>query len=234
MKRTVLPLLICCILVVVAVCPSYAVDPSLKSIYTKVEQILQLVTSNQTQVSSIQTQLTSIQTQIGALSTDVDGLSTQIDALSDKFDLGLTVTPKSYYLTKDIVPANQAITACATGFHMASFFEIMDPTMLQYVQDTNISFHRDASGDQGSGPPSDFSGWVRTGNATDEGMNFDIAGSTNCNSWTSIESGYNGTNVRLAEGWKNEPTNDEFIPSWWISLSTPCDNANIRVWCVQD
>src|SRR5207245_10636606 len=56
---------------------------------------------------------------------------------------------RRFYLTNESFQGNQAITACASGYHMASRFEILDVSVLQY--DTGKGLTTD---DSGAGPPS--------------------------------------------------------------------------------
>jgi hypothetical protein len=82
---------------------------------------------------------------------------------------------REYYLTTAPVVANQALSACAAGFHMASLWEIQDPSNLDY----NIVLGYALNADQGHGPPTFdgigvISGWVRTGGASSTtGMRLD-------------------------------------------------------------
>ena len=70
--------------------------------------------------------------------------------------------PKMYYLTNNYFYGGDAITACDSGFHMASISEIQDPSNLQYA--TRSTTAHDALVDgEGFEPPSDHKGWVRTG-----------------------------------------------------------------------
>jgi hypothetical protein len=63
-----------------------------------------------------------------------------------------------YYLTKSTFTGNQALTACAPGYHFASFAEISNPSDVAY----NKTLGRNVA-DSGSGPPSLAYGWIRTG-----------------------------------------------------------------------
>jgi hypothetical protein len=65
---------------------------------------------------------------------------------------------RKFYLTKTEFTGSQPLTACAKKFHMASMWEIFDVSTLRY--DTENGFTLD---DSGSGPPTNFFGWVRTG-----------------------------------------------------------------------
>jgi hypothetical protein len=65
--------------------------------------------------------------------------------------------PRKFYLTQDGYDGSQALSACAQGYHMASLWEILDPSNLSY--DTSLGA---TVADSGSGPPNG-SGWIRTG-----------------------------------------------------------------------
>jgi hypothetical protein len=56
--------------------------------------------------------------------------------------------PGNFYLTKTTHNGGQALTACAAGYHMASIWEIHDPSSLRYS--TVYGFTED---DSGLGPP---------------------------------------------------------------------------------
>ena len=84
---------------------------------------------------------------------------------------------RTFYLTKDFHDGSQALTACAPGFHMASLWEIFDPSNLRY--DATLGFTRD---DSGSGPPQGSFGWIRTGTGA---TTSNFAGVGNCNAWQS-------------------------------------------------
>ncbi len=127
-----------------------------------------------------------------------------------------------YYLTPTLHKANEALTACAAGYHMASLGEIHDTSNLRY--DTALGFTR---GDSGSGPPSGTAGWIRTGWDADES---DLPGSSNCNSWTSDSPFGEGTVVALPRIWR---LTDGPVISPWLSSGELCSEP-IRVWCVQD
>ena len=64
---------------------------------------------------------------------------------------------RAFYLTTTTHTGAQATTACAAGFHMASLWEIFDPSNLRY--DATVGATAD---DSGAGPPF-LGGWVRTG-----------------------------------------------------------------------
>ena len=130
--------------------------------------------------------------------------------------------PRRYYLTTTLHKGNEALTACATGYHMASLWEIHEPTTLRY--ETALGFTR---GDSGAGPPALAFGWIRTGWVANES---DVPGSSNCNSWTSDSGSGEGTAVGLPRAWR---LTDSPLISPWISIGELCLEP-IRVWCVQD
>lgn len=110
--------------------------------------------------------------------------------------------------------------ACAAGYHMASLWEILNTTNLEY--NTTLGFTYD---DSGEGPPTCIHGWVRTGyssgNANTEGLG-------NCNNWTSANEADYGTVARLPCDWTQAPDVDV-----WQAWTQGCDSLS-KVWCVAD
>lgn len=129
-----------------------------------------------------------------------------------------------YYLTDDNVASNEALNACAAGYHMASLWEIIDPSNLTYAHD-----HPDAhtKTDNGAGPPSGWNGRVHTGASASVA---DSAGSGNCAAWTSVDSGHRGTFVQLTRAWETPPGE---IGGIWEAASLSCDLPG-PVWCVAE
>jgi hypothetical protein len=129
---------------------------------------------------------------------------------------------RAFYITKDFHDGSQALTACAAGFHMASLWEILDPSNLRY--DSTSGFTWD---DSGSGPPISATGWIRTGNGASTSS---AAGQGNCNAWTSSAPLDRGTEVFLANLWEST------VPSPihpWVGTVRTCSEVE-RVWCVED
>jgi hypothetical protein len=129
---------------------------------------------------------------------------------------GICSERRRYYLTEDQVQGDQALGACAVGFHMASLWEIFAISNLAY--DTVLGR---GLADSGEGPPSIVTGWIRTGLATTTARN--------CAAWTSSESGDFGTiaGLNILEG----------IPSeglWASAGSGQACFVNDQVWCVED
>lgn len=142
------------------------------------------------------------------------GLTIGLPSLADALDLR-----RKFYLTQGTFQGDQALTACAKGFHMASLWEIFDTSNLKY--DTTRGFTHD---DSGSGPPAAFTGWIRTG----EGSNSTTTpGVGNCNAWTSA-GGAGGTRVWLENVWGDAAV----AVSPWRAGTQGCDTGE-RVWCVQ-
>lgn len=131
---------------------------------------------------------------------------------------------RKFYLTRSIHDGNEALTACTPGYHMASLWEIFDPTQLRY--DTSLGL---VLQDSGSGPPSGF-GYVRTGMDTIFLSN-PFGTPPNCRSWTSDDGAqHEGTVVSLTSSWLS-PTGSALSP-WQASVTVCSDPA--RVWCVED
>lgn len=128
----------------------------------------------------------------------------------------------SFYLTEANYAADQVLGACASGYHMASLWEILDVSNLAYAADHPQAYTK---ADSGSGPPAFWNGWVRTGwNNSAE----DTAGKGNCNNWSQKSSGH-GTIVRLINDW--ETTQGELFT--WDATSWQCTSVS-TVWCVED
>lgn len=72
--------------------------------------------------------------------------------------------PRKFYLTQDGFAGDQALSACAEGYHMASLWEIFNTSDLRY--DTTLGFTQE---DSGSAPPSNRNGWVRMGSSSSVG-----------------------------------------------------------------
>ncbi len=118
------------------------------------------------------------------------------------------------------------LTACAAGYHMASLWEILDPTALQY--ETSLGFGG-ALFDTGSGPPTVFVAWVRTGNLSSTTGG---SGSANCGGWTNPDIGDFGTAAGLPGSWDSSlPLDPRITP--WEAQTVPCI-LDRRVWCIED
>lgn len=129
---------------------------------------------------------------------------------------------RKYYLTNTAHDGNEVLTACAADYHVASLWEIHDPTALRY--DNALGFTR---ADSGSGPPSGTFGWIRTGWDSDPGS---FNGSSNCSAYTSDSPFGEGTAVSLQRIWRSDQAG-QISP--WTASGLICFELS-RVWCVQD
>jgi hypothetical protein len=132
---------------------------------------------------------------------------------------------RQFYLTLlDEFDGSEALTACAPGYHMASLWEIADPSNLEY--NTALGYTRT---DSGQGPPTDIYGygWVRTGYvANSDGA----AGEANCDVWSTVGgAGVYGSEAGLSSDWTSGSAD---VDVWDIGLVT-CSTGR-RVWCMED
>jgi hypothetical protein len=136
--------------------------------------------------------------------------------------LASSANMRQFYLTKTSYNGAQALAACASGYHMASMWEIVDPSNLKY--NTTLGY---TMADSGQGPPLLW-GWVRTGFLSN---NSSTAGLGNCSAWTSSYNGYYGSFAELPWGWLGglSPPNFDI---WYVGANT-CDQT-LPVWCVEN
>jgi len=133
-----------------------------------------------------------------------------------------TAPVRHFYLTKArTFDGSHALTACATGYHPASIWEIHEPSALSYNKTLGLTFP-----DSGAGPPTESQGWVRTGLP---GEVANQAGVANCNVWTSNSSSDYGTRVQLGVTALVPPE----VVSPWDEFTQPCSLAG-PVWCVKN
>jgi hypothetical protein len=128
-----------------------------------------------------------------------------------------------FYLTNNNYSSNEVLTACDAGYHMASLWEILDVTNLIYDYKNPAA---KIKADSGYGPPSNWYGWIRTG---EESSGANTAGTGNCLNWTSSLNTNYGTIVRLSNAWETTP-GDIFT---WDAAIWNCGGI-APVWCVGD
>jgi hypothetical protein len=135
------------------------------------------------------------------------------------------VFPGSFYLTKSSYLGSQPLTACAPGYHMASLWEIADPSNLRYDSTFGLT-----SADRGEGPPTgpQYIGWVRTGYHSPDGTA--NPGLANCDAWTNGGNTAHGTVVGLAYDWQ---TSVGDVGPWLAHTSTCGPLSYFRVWCAR-
>lgn len=132
--------------------------------------------------------------------------------------LAATDGMRRFYLAPAVPDGSQAIGGCETGYHFASFWEVLDTSGLVY--DTVLGV---LNADGGSGPPAGLEGWVRTGYSANNGT---TPGQANCNAWGTTD-GY-GTTVRLPSDWIQGAE----LHVWDVGTATCGSPAYI--WCVED
>jgi len=126
-----------------------------------------------------------------------------------------------------------ALTACPVDYHMASMWEIREPSALRY-EPTGYLF---PNIDQGDGPPGDFAAWVRTGTSRNSLAGWQTP--PNCRMWTSAATGDFGALAKLVSEWNPQPSGlgvprTYSVPaSAWVIVEEPCDQPH-PVWCVKD
>jgi len=128
---------------------------------------------------------------------------------------------RRYYLTISTKSGAGPLTACATGYHMASLWEILDTTQLEY--NSSLEF---VQGDTGYGPPTYVYGWIRTGYFSSTSS---TPGLGNCSVWTNGTSG-SGTIAQLPSSWYS--TNVDIHV--WDVATDGCGTSVHHVWCVED
>lgn len=127
---------------------------------------------------------------------------------------------RQFYLARIGADGGAALTVCEEGYHMASLWEILDPSNLKYNTDLGVT-----RTDSGEGPVT-YWGWVRTGYV---GSTSDVPGRGNCNGWTTNVSDAYGTLVNLAQQWDPNYANIHV----WETGTITC-NITQGTWCVQD
>ncbi len=158
----------------------------------------------------------------GAINTaDIQSTASAWNTLGDPTLVNLAT--RSYYQTSATFAGNAALTACASGYHMATLAEIFDTSALRYAKEVAGAVQGQ---DSGNGPPYSITGWIRTG--VGSGTNNQV-GAGNCQLWTSNNAAHFGTTVAHNPDWLGAVTNI----SPWSGVTFTCNNAR-RVWCVQD
>jgi len=166
---------------------------------------------------------------IQALQNSLNDLQTTVISLNRKVNSivtnGLPPQPRLFYLTQGTADGAGAPNACQAGFHMASLWEIYDPSSVVYESSTGLQ-----QDDSGSGPPAGTPGWIRTG--TNSRTVPGLAGFDNCEAYTSANPAVLGTTVSLNILWGPLVAEVSEIPPWRAD-SHAC-STTAHVWCVQD
>jgi outer membrane murein-binding lipoprotein Lpp len=160
---------------------------------------------------------------LDALSQQLQQLSTTVDQLAAQ--VNTTTARKKFYLSPSQVGGAEVLDKCATGYHFASLWEILDPSHLEY--DSTRGLTRD---DTGSGPPSGVNGWIRTGSQASSVTA--IPATDNCGAWGQFPVTppfEKGTIIKLPGEWDSPGT----ISDPWIASVSLCSFPQF-FWCVQD
>lgn len=138
----------------------------------------------------------------------------------------------AFYMTSSTHNGAQTLSACGPGFHMASMWEIVDPSNLRYATDVEANGDVFRGADSGVGPPGGAHGWVRTGY---QSFTASGEGSANCAVWTTSDPASYGSYVELENVWNLDggPGDPSPVVMPWDSIASPCSNT-FRVWCVED
>jgi len=131
---------------------------------------------------------------------------------------------RQFYLADSGYLGAVAKTACASGYHMASLWEIADPSNLKY----NTSLGHQQT-DSGEGPPADEAyvrGWVRTGYISDGST---TVGRANCFNWGTSNPVWYGTTASLPTQWTS---NLQDLGVWQLGYAE-CGQY-LYVWCIED
>ena len=154
--------------------------------------------------------------------------------LSATVNAGVPAKPKMYYLTNKYFDGADAITACDSGFHMASLSEIQDPSNLQYAPKPTPVYdsHDSPPFDQASDQFPDHTGWVRTEAEALTGLVY------NCDVWRSSSDQQSGATMTRRSLWgenNGHSLSEEPDPAaWWQSTQTASCDQRESVWCVEN
>ena len=142
--------------------------------------------------------------------------------------------PRQFYLTRDNYNGADAdgsdgngAGVCASGYHFASLWEILDPSNLVYNSALGWDWTElPLVSDMGQGPPTHWTGWVRTGYAS--GSSDQIPGRDNCDAWTSSAESAYGSVVGLRSDWSTATAMHVWKPNVNVCYGLQ------PVWCVED
>ena len=141
---------------------------------------------------------------------------------------GVQASAKTYYLTVTGFTGSDAITACDSGFHMASISEIQDPISLQYAPRGIPAYDPAQASDQFQYP--DHTGWVRTEADSLTGLVY------NCDDWRSSSDQQSGTMMMRGSLWGENGRSlyNSDPAAWWQATRTASCSLPEHVWCVED
>jgi len=121
---------------------------------------------------------------------------------------------QSFYLTNSpTLGAFDPDLVCVDGYHMASLYELKNPSEMHYDTNPVYSLILD---DSGSGAPV-LNGWIRSGRDASTGQN--------CSVWLSEHQNSMGQVV--------QPTFTTTVFGTWGLSSAPCNTLHY-LWCISD
>ena len=182
----------------------------------------------QTSVNAAQSNLNTQHATLTALQNSLASLQSQLNSQAATLASIQARQRRKFYLTdSESFDGAEAANACAAGFHMASLWEIFDPSNLVYDRTRGLVIGGAANSAE-AGPPNFFAGWIREGGARVGSEPNTTPGARDCLGYTSADAVQHGTLVGLSADWG---AGSGIQP--WVPFSLTCDQ-NIRVWCLQD
>jgi len=126
---------------------------------------------------------------------------------------------RRYFLSTVSRPGDLVLSGCGASFHMASLYELLDPSGLEYDVRRGHT-----TADSGKGPPASVAGWIRGGAAS--------SATLNCVNWTSNLGTRTGLRATLLPAASLGGAATRVSP-WQVGSSGTCD-VPARIWCVED
>jgi len=151
---------------------------------------------------------------LGHLGWNEDEVAASSQQAPPAAPLASSASMRQYYLTKTGSDGAHALTLCASGYHMASMWEIVDPSNLKYNTTLGLT-----TADSGQGPAISW-GRVRTGFFANTST---TTGYANCNAWTSATGGEYGTAAQLPWGWLTTAEPGLYPPNFSVWRVAPQD-----------
>lgn len=136
---------------------------------------------------------------------------------------GICTARTRIYMTKTKHQGDSVLTACTSGFHVASHTELQG--LASYAYDYVLGSTNDESG---SGAPVEVLAWIRNGGKVPSNGTLSFV---NCLGWTSSNSS-SGTSTRILS-MINSTTGTIPNPSHLYSASFGACGNNIPVWCIE-
>ncbi len=177
---------------------------------------------------------------LSALQTTANATNEAVGTLQATVNDGVPARAKMYYLTKNSFAEGDAITACDSGFHMASISEFQDPSKMQYAPRRTPAY--DAPYDQVYGPPSynapaydqrlglpsNQMGWVRSGVYPLSGFVYD------CEDFQGIRDNQAGTTLVFKDSSEVGAKQPVVTPDYVVHVAEHLRSQPEPVWCVED